>query len=63
MTKDVDPYRIVGGNPAKLIRKRFSEDTINKLLRISWWDWTIDKILENIPVLVSGNMDAFPEPV
>lgn len=39
VTKDVGPYEIVGGVPAKLIRKRFDEPTIEKLLRIAWWDW------------------------
>jgi len=61
VTKDVEPYTIVGGNPAKLIRKRFSEDKINKLLRIAWWNWPIDKILQHVPILVSGDVDALPE--
>jgi len=48
VTKDVPPYSIVGGNPAKLIRFRFSEDQIAKLLSISWWNWSEDKIKANI---------------
>mgnify|MGYP000906029640 CR=1 FL=1 len=45
VVKDVPPYAIVGGNPAKVIKYRFSEDQIEKLLKISWWDWS-DKKLE-----------------
>lgn len=46
VVKSVPPYAIVGGNPAQLIRYRFSEDIIAALLRIKWWDWDIDKIYE-----------------
>ncbi|MBO5081771.1 MAG: CatB-related O-acetyltransferase [Lachnospiraceae bacterium] len=45
VTKDVEPYTIVGGNPAKVIRKRFDDETIQKLLAIKWWEWEDDKIL------------------
>jgi acetyltransferase-like isoleucine patch superfamily enzyme len=47
VTKDVPPYAIVGGNPAKLIRYRFNEEVIEKFLKIKWWDWPDEKILEN----------------
>ncbi|MDG4716548.1 CatB-related O-acetyltransferase [Winogradskyella marincola] len=53
VTKDVEPYTIVGGNPAKLIKKRFSDDTISKLLELKWWDWDIDKITRNVDKLTS----------
>jgi acetyltransferase-like isoleucine patch superfamily enzyme len=46
ITKDVEPYAIVGGNPATLIRKRFSNDVINLLLQLRWWDLPIDKVRE-----------------
>ncbi|TIL82183.1 MAG: CatB-related O-acetyltransferase [Mesorhizobium sp.] len=39
VTKDVPPYTLVGGNPAKVIRQRFDQDTVNALLQIKWWDW------------------------
>ena len=56
VTKDVEPYSVVGGNPAKLIRKRFSDNEIDQLLHIAWWNWPIEKILKNIPTLVSGDV-------
>jgi acetyltransferase-like isoleucine patch superfamily enzyme len=57
VTKDVEPYSIVGGNPAKLLKKRFNEDTIQKLLEIKWWDWPIEKINDNLDILCSSNMN------
>lgn len=48
ITKDVEPYAIVGGVPAKLIRKRFDDKTIEIFLKIKWWDWPVEKIEENI---------------
>ncbi len=44
VTHDVEPYSVVAGVPAKEIRKRFDEDTIQKLLRLSWWDWPDEKL-------------------
>ncbi|MAD97097.1 MAG: chloramphenicol acetyltransferase [Flavobacteriaceae bacterium] len=58
VVKDVPPYSIVGGNPAKLIRKRFSEETIEKLLEIQWWHWSIEKITRNVTQLTSNDLDA-----
>lgn len=57
VTKDVEPYAIVGGNPAKPIRKRFDEDTIEFLLQLAWWDWPMDKIVNNLDAIVSGNLE------
>lgn len=51
ITKDVEPYSIVGGNPAKLLKKRFSDEKIAELLEMKWWDWEIDKITENLHYL------------
>ena len=51
VTKDVEPYSIVGGNPAKLIRKRFSDEKIAELLEMKWWDWPVDKITANLDKL------------
>ena len=47
VVKNVPPYAIVGGNPAKIIKFRFSEDVIESLLRIKWWNWSLDKIHDN----------------
>ncbi len=47
VVKNVPPYAIVGGNPAQIIKFRFSEDVIEALLRIKWWDWDLDKIHDN----------------
>ncbi|MEY8332169.1 hypothetical protein AALB53_03465 [Lachnospiraceae bacterium 47-T17] len=46
--KDMEPYALVGGVPAKLIKYRFNEKARNQLLEIKWWDWDINKIEENI---------------
>lgn len=57
VTKDVLPYTIVGGVPAKPIRKRYSEETISALLNIKWWNWSEDKISQNIKALQSGQLN------
>lgn len=57
VTKDVPPYTIVGGVPAKTIRKRFSKSTIETLLNLKWWDWPRTQILENIAAIKSGNIE------
>jgi len=57
VTKDVLPYTIVAGNPAKIIRKRFSDQNIKKLLKLKWWNWPIKKIKSNLHILCSCNID------
>ena len=54
VTKNVDPYEIVGGVPAQRIRFRFTNQEINSMLRIKWWDWTDEKIKENIYLFYSN---------
>ncbi len=58
VTKNVGPYEIWGGNPARFIKKRFPEEQIQKLLKIKWWDWDIEKIKRNLPLLQSNDIDA-----
>jgi virginiamycin A acetyltransferase len=56
VTKDVAPYSIVGGNPAKEIRKRFDDQTIEFLLKLKWWDWEVEKITQNLKAISSGDI-------
>lgn len=58
VTKNVPPYCIVAGVPAKIITFRFSQNQINKLLKIKWWDWDIEYIKKNIQ-LFYDNIDDF----
>ena len=57
VTKDVPPYTIVGGIPAKEIRKRFSPDITEQMQTLKWWDWPVDKIREFLPYLKDGRWD------
>lgn len=56
--KDIPPYTIVGGNPAIAVKQRFSNAEIAQLLEIKWWDWDIDKISRNIPLIMEGDINA-----
>ena len=55
--KDVPPYTIVGGTPAKEIRKRFDAEVIQQLLILKWWNWSTDKIRQCLPYIAEGKMD------
>lgn len=61
VTKDVEPYTIVGGNPAKVIKKRFSEETIERLLELKWWNWDIEKITRNVQHLSGNDLSQLTE--
>ena len=57
-TKDVPPYTIVGGVPARSIRRRFDEETVKKLEALRWWDWDEERIKRSIPAIQSGDIEA-----
>lgn len=57
VTKDIPPYTVVGGNPARQIKKRFSDEVIQVLEALSWWDWPIDTITKHLDVLTDSNLD------
>lgn len=63
VTKDVEPYSIVGGVPAKQIRKRFDDSTIQILEDIKWWDWPEEKIKESIDDIQKGNIERLQKKV
>lgn len=61
VTKDVPPYTVAGGNPIKIIRKRFDDQLIDHLLAIKWWDWSDNKIFKNIKILCSNDLDLIKQ--
>lgn len=56
VTKNVPSYTIVGGNPAKIIKKRFEDEIIKELLKIQWWDWDSEKIFRNANIIGSADI-------
>lgn len=61
VSRDVAPYRIVGGVPAKLIRPRFPAEIATRLARIAWWDWPFETIIERLGDFQSADIEAFCE--
>jgi acetyltransferase-like isoleucine patch superfamily enzyme len=59
VTHDVRPYAVVVGVPAREIRRRFSDEQVDALMRIRWWDWPMDAIERCVPQLCSDSVDAF----
>lgn len=59
VTKDVPPYAVMAGNPARCVRHRFDEATVEKLLAIRWWDWPEHKVDEAVPLLTSPDLSNF----
>lgn len=58
VTKDVEPYTVVVGNPAQAVKKRFLEEEIEKLLEIKWWDWEVEEINEALPYICSEDVNG-----
>lgn len=56
VASDIPPYAVAVGNPARVVKKRFDDETISKLLDLKWWDWDIEKISDNIEKLISRNI-------
>ncbi len=58
VTKDIEPYSIVGGNPAKLIRKRFDDELIALLLKIQWWNFEPAELANSLPTLCNSDLET-----
>jgi virginiamycin A acetyltransferase len=56
VARDVPDYHVVAGNPARVIRPRFTQDVVARLLRLAWWDWPVARIEAAVPLLVAGNV-------
>ena len=56
VTTDVEPYSIVGGNPARTLKRRFTQEQIMRLQKLAWWDWHIEKITQALPWITSGDV-------
>lgn len=63
VVSDVEPYAIVGGNPAREIKKRFSPEIIKRLLKLQWWNWDIEKITKNVQNLTDLDIDKLEKNV
>jgi acetyltransferase-like isoleucine patch superfamily enzyme len=59
ISQDVPPYAIVAGNPARILKYRFDEETIKKLLKIKWWDWPDQMVRENVHLICSKDIEEF----
>ena len=58
VVSDVPPYAVVGGNPARVLKKRFPDETIQALLEIAWWDWDIGKVTRNLERIVAADLEG-----
>ena len=61
VSKDVPPYCIAAGNPARIVRKRFDEETVAFLLDLRWWDWPPERIFENLDLLCSSDIEKLKQ--
>lgn len=58
VSRDVPPYHVVAGNPARTVRERFDEATARRLAEIAWWDWPVERITEHARLIASGDVAA-----
>ncbi|WP_114393558.1 CatB-related O-acetyltransferase [Oleisolibacter albus] len=58
VTADVPPYAVVAGNPARVVKMRFPEAMVARLLELRWWDWEVERITRAIPAIMTGDLDA-----
>lgn len=61
VSKDVPPYHIVGGNPVRILKKRFDDELIEYLLKLQWWNWSAEKITANLEILLSSDLDRIKQ--
>jgi virginiamycin A acetyltransferase len=61
VTSNVEPYAVVGGNPARQLRKRFDAATVGELLRLRWWDWPVEKITARVKAICGGDVAALAD--
>jgi virginiamycin A acetyltransferase len=58
VTRDVPPFAIVAGNPARVVRHRFDPETTRRLLAVSWWDWPVDRITRNLDAIRGADIEV-----
>jgi virginiamycin A acetyltransferase len=61
VVEDVPDYGVVGGNPARLIRRRYGDADVERLLALAWWDWPLDLITEHLRTIMSGTVDELEQ--
>ena len=59
MTRDVPPYAVVAGNPALVVKQRFSDEIASELLELRWWNWPIERIEAQVPLMLSSDIRRF----
>lgn len=58
VSHDVPPYAVVAGNPARVVKTRFEKEIVERLLTVSWWNWTVDKIGRNLNAIRGADIEA-----